>query len=206
MTAYTRNNEICAIDSKYISEKKSTFYLISDGVLRKKFYIQDKNNKTIFKSSYKSFFNYGVLKDPNNDEIFFKYDNIHHFTKPNDLIINCLENGKEINPSIICSIKRKRSLKHFKYNVIFYNKATGNYELLEIICSPNYKNCSIYHGEKNNNGQLICKFNIIKNFMKFNFKIEIASKIDVMFMLILVNDIFYIIQGRKASAAAAAAA
>ncbi|ORX84279.1 hypothetical protein BCR32DRAFT_277261 [Anaeromyces robustus] len=199
------NNEICVIDNKFISQDNSIYYLKTKGKFSFKFYIEDVNNNKLFKSTYENFPKCGYLKDPENDKVLYKFKNIHHFTKANELIIECFENDR-IMETIICNVMPNNSLTRHRFIINFYNKAIKKNECLEVDCSKNFKDCNVFYGKRKENGILICKFDSSHHLMGFNFKIEIAPKIDVMFIIILLNYIFRIINGRNRVGGAAAAA
>ncbi|ORX84278.1 hypothetical protein BCR32DRAFT_291426 [Anaeromyces robustus] len=193
------HREICAINHKYVSEDNTLYYLKSKGLIFYKYYIEDSKNQEIFNCKYGIFT--GSLEDPKTNKVLYKFNNKLHIGRPFELIISCFENDKEFN-SIICKVKSKLAFLQFKYEVEFFNKALQKDEILEVNCSPQYKDCSIFYGRKDENGVLICKFDSSKFFTGVDFKIQISRKVDTIFILILVNAIYRLIQRQKSSHAA----
>jgi len=187
-------NDIYVIDPKNINKKITTYYLNKHGFFKIKYYIQNSYNETIFKSTYSTSCNYGKLKNPKNDEVLYIFNNITHFLRPNELIISSFKNGRE-TVNDICKVRDNSIFTSLNYEIIFFNKATEKKELLQIEYSKKY--CRIYHG-----GVMICKFNFSYSFTEDS-KIEIAPNVDTLFILIIVIDIYRLVQRKMAAATAA---
>ncbi|ORX84276.1 hypothetical protein BCR32DRAFT_326007 [Anaeromyces robustus] len=198
--AFLPHNEICVLDPKYVLKNDSIYYFKKKKSLSSKMMLEDADHKEIYKCTYNNYSAQGFLKDPNEDVSLFKFKNILHFMKPNELIISSIKNDKETK-ELTCNVKIKSSLKEFKYQIEFFNKASKKNEILDVYCSSDYKECGIYYGKRRENGILICRFDSSKFFTGIDFKIEIGPNIDTMFIIIIVNYIFRHIEGRRMAAA-----
>ncbi|ORX84280.1 hypothetical protein BCR32DRAFT_326008 [Anaeromyces robustus] len=188
MTVTSPNEELCIIDSKYVNEKESLYYLKFDYIPRTEYLLQDSNHNDIFKITYSGLCTYDtIFKDIKSGQELYKCERKEHLTKSNEFKIKDIEKDETIFEA---KISKKNSLTHYKYLVTFTNKVTGKDESLEFVFSFSGQECKVYYGEKKKEGKLICQSSNISKTAYEN-KIEIASNVDTMFMLIIYNEIVH---------------
>jgi len=194
-------NDICVIDNEYLSEESSTYYFKSTGKIGIKYHFEDANNKVLYKCQYKTLSGNFNFNHPKTDRPLVKIKGKFHFLKPNDIYITRFKNGKEID-TVSCNIKVNIKWSSYRYIIEFYNKATEKNEIIEVDCLGKYKDCTIYYGLKKEKGIPICKFDSSKYFLGIDFKIDISPRVDTLFMLVVIEYVYHLMQTSKAAAAA----
>jgi len=185
-------------NEKFVSQTRSVYNLYSDSILifpKIKYSIMDANGSPLYKFQYSNFGKSGFLKDMNDNIVI----NFKLKTRFNYGEITIYHNNGE---QTVVSMAQRNSFKKPKYDVSFYNRATGRSEMLDAQVISSNGSMSIYRGKQSSGGQLICtvhKFGFLKS---TDSRIEIEPGVDKIAMLLISILGIRVVQNRTVALAA----
>jgi len=165
-------DSLSVIDNQYVTKQNGTFYIRESGIFSVKRFITDSDGNELFK--------FKLLRD-----------GFTLFGQNKNPILNATVNtrgNKELNIYIgnekdkLISVFRKNLKSNYgeqSYTASFFNKTTGNEEVLEIVHNKFKKNDTVYLYKGTNNERIICK--IQRSGRKFS--LEVPAFVDYVYMI-----------------------
>eukprot|EP00833_Pecoramyces_ruminatium_P013321 jgi/Orpsp1_1/1187353/evm.model.d7180000057086.1 len=162
--------DIIAFDKKFISQQSSIYFL--------------KEGKIITNDEKIEMFN---CNDEINKVIVYNNNHLPLFNVQCNALSYPIEKltiyESNMNEKVIASLKIKRTFMKKKYVIEYFNKTNNKNEILNMECDGSYTSCEIYYGKKKEGGSMICKIVKLKTPSEKDFSIELAPKVDYLFMI-----------------------
>lgn len=142
--------------------------------------INQLNSSRLFDCEAKSYMDKFIISDPFNKNTLYTFQIIKR--AEDILVLKIMDGQTEEEKSV--SLQREESIISSSFKVTFLNEKTKKKEKLYIY-SDDYRTHIYYDKKEEDGGALICK--AVKDRTKKNsYSIEISSKVDKMFMFILI--------------------